>query len=214
MSHPINTTVTLVAAVANGIAQSQSLAAAGPLVFNGPLVNGAGVAVFDAPRRIAIFSNGNDSGITWTITGMPGPWNPNPTNSETITGGNGVAVTSNKDYSGLISIVSSGPTASTVYAGTSSIGSGPPLVWSTFFSNQQVSAYGVVLSGAPTWTIEYTHDDPYGLWSTPPLLWFPYGPLQNLTGTADGVLPAAIRASRLTITGPGSVRAVQEQQGF
>lgn len=213
MSHPINTTVTLVAAVANGIGLLQSLGAAGPLLFNGSLVSG-GVAAFDAPRRIAIFSNGNDTGITWTITGPPGPWNPSATISETLTGGNGAAVTSSKNYLGAVSITSSGATASTVYAGTSAIGSGPPLVWSTFFSNQQVSAYGTVLSGSPTWTIEYTHDDPYGVWSTGPLVWFPFGPLQNLTGTADGVLPAAIRASRLTITGPGSVRATQEQQGF
>ena len=67
MGRPIVTSLTLGAAVANGISLTQAPAAA-PLLLNGAsVVNG--VAVLDVPRRIIITSSGNDSGITFKITG-------------------------------------------------------------------------------------------------------------------------------------------------
>jgi hypothetical protein len=214
MSHPIVTTVSLVAAVANGIATSQSLGAAGPLTLNGSKVTG-GVAVLDAPRRVIITSAGNDSGITWTITGTRGSWWAQQALTETIQGANGVAQ-STQDFLTVSSIVGSGATASTVTAGTNGAAAGPWVVWSRFATDFQVTAFGTVLSGSPTWSLEYTYDDVFGLW-LPVGVPFPralqFGPLTGITGSADGALTNGCTASRLALTAVGSVQMTQQQQG-
>jgi hypothetical protein len=217
MSRPIVTSVTLAAAVSNGVAQTQSLGSAGALVLNGSLASG-GVATFDAPRRVIITSAGDDSGITWTITG-PGRSQSTgqtpPTITETIQGANGIA-TSTQDFSGITSIVGSGATASTVTAGTSATGSGPWVVWSEFQTDFQVQIDGFVLSGSPTWQVDYTPDDVFGTW-LPPNVPFPraiaVAALTGKTGTASGALTTPVRATRLTLTVVGGVQLTQTQVG-
>lgn len=215
MSHPIVTAVSLVAAVANGLATTQSLAAAGPLTLNGSKVT-AGVGVLDAPRRVIITSAGNDSGITWTVTGTRGSWWASTAVSETIKGANvGVAVTT-QDFLTVTSIVASGATASTVTAGTNGTGSGPWVVWDKYAGDFAVSIYGYVLTGTPTWEIEYTYDDVFGLWmpsnQTFPIA-FALASMTGLTGTNDGsITNAGVKASRLTLTAVGGVQITQQQQ--
>lgn len=222
MPHPISTTVTLAAAVSNGIATSQSLPGTSglSLALNGSKVTG-GIAILDAPRRVIITSAGNDSGITFTVTGTRGTWWAQQSVTETIVGGNnavtgGVASTT-QDFLTVTSIAASGATASTVTAGTDGVGSGPWVQWDKFVSDFQVSVFGSVLSGIPTWQVDYTYDDVTGFWLPPGVL-FPrvltLGTMVGLTGTLDGAFTnAGITASRLTLTAVGSVNLVQQQQG-
>lgn len=214
--HPIVTTVTLDAASANAIALSQSLAAAGALTLNGALVTN-GVATLDAPRRVGITSAGNDSGITWTVTGTARPEQGGVTFSETIAGANiGVAQTT-QDFATVTSIVGSGATASTVTAGTTGTGSGAWVPWDTYAVDFQVSCYGAVMSGTPTWSVEYTYDDVFGTW-LPSDVPFPrplqLSTLKNQTVSLDGQINFTVRASRLTLTVVGSVQLTQQQQGI
>lgn len=215
MARPITTTVTLGAAVTTGLALAQSLGGAGSLVLNGSLV-AAGIGVMDAARRVIITSAGNDSGITFTVTGKPGAWNPSPSITETIAGSNAGVATTTQDFLTVTSVTASGATASTITAGTNTTGSGPWVVWSEFANDFQVSLYGVVLSGSPTWEVDYTYDDVFGLW-LPPNIKFPravaFNLMSGLTTSADGVLTSPVRASRLTLTAIGSVQLVQTQQG-
>lgn len=223
MGHPIVTTLTLAAAVTNGIAQSQSLPGASglKLALNGSLVTN-GAAALDAPRRIIITSAGNDSGITWTVVGTRGSWWASTPLTETFTGANIGAAQSTQDFLTVTSITGSGATASTVTAGTDGVGSGPWVPWSKYSTDFQVSLFGVVLSGSPTWQVDYTYDDVFGLWLPPGIL-FPrpltFALMTGVTGTLDGALAnAGVRASRLTISAlgggiAGSAQLTQEQQG-
>ncbi len=217
MGHPIATTVTTIAGVANGIATSQSLPFAGALTLNGSLVSG-GVATLDAPRRIAITSAGNDSGITWTITGTARSQQNGVVQSETIKGATlGNTVYTTQDFATVTSIVASGATASTVTAGTNGVASGPWVPWDTQTVDFQVSVYGTVLSAAPpTWQLDYTYDDVFGTW-LPAGVPFPRAltsqTLVGLSGTGEGQLTNPVRATRLTLTAYGSAQLIQQQQG-
>lgn len=105
---------------ANGLALSQTLGGAGPLLLNGTL-NG----VLPAQQPITITSAGNDSGITFKITGADYGGSPI---SETLAGGNVAAATSALQYSTITSIVASAATAAAVTAGTGVAQFGPWLI--------------------------------------------------------------------------------------
>lgn len=216
MPHPINTTVTLAAAVSTGLAVSQAVPAAGKLILNGSLVTG-GVGNLVAARRVVIRSAGNDAAVNWTITGTGGAWLGDRIITETIAGANNVDVVSTQDFLTVTSISSDRAAASTVTAGTNGTGSGPWVVWSEYPTPYEVGYAGFVLAGSPTWEIEYTLDDPFGTW-LPSNISFPrpivYAPTTGLTANQSGSLVGTVlRASRLTLVAVGSVQLTQMQQG-
>lgn len=216
MGRQIVTSLTMGAAVANGICLVQTDAAGLPLTLNGSLVNSSGVATMDVARVISIQSSGNDSGITFTINGTPKAAEAGPTISETISGANAGTVSTTRNFLTVTSIVPSGPVAGTVTIGTANIASGPWVVWNNNATDFNVGIAGYVLSGTPTWQVDYTYDDVFGLWNTAGLLvkTFTLSTMQGLTGTADGrISGTSVRASRLTLTAPGGVQLTQMQQG-
>ena len=219
MGRPISTSVTLVAANATNIAQSQSLPGASGLnaVLNGTLVT-AGVAVMDAPRRVGITSGGNDSGITFTVTGTARTEQGGIKLVETIAGSNGGVAQTTQDFATVTSVAASGATAGNITIGTTGTGSGPWVPWNqNSLGHFQVSFYGSILSGSPTWQVDYTYDDVFGTWPLPAGVSFPRA-IQNANfgskvAAADGNFGETIRASRLTLTAVGGVNVVWQQQG-
>lgn len=214
--HPITTTVTLGAAVATGAALAQARGSAGALTLNGSLAT-AGVVTLDAPRRIIVHSAGNDTGITFTVTGTARPEMQGVTFSETIAGANAGDAATTQDFATVTSITSSAAAAGNVSAGTNSTGSGPWVVWDQYMTPFNIGINGWVLSGAPTWQVDYTRDDPFGLW-LPSNITFPrataLASLNAQVGNADGGLSGIpVRATRLTLVAVGSVQLVQMQQG-
>lgn len=119
----------------NGIVESQTPAADGPLALNGALTDFSADSIAVAQtlvaagdlaltddrvylagnQHIVINSIGDDSGVTFTITGVA---LGNVGVSETILGGNGGFVVSVKQYSQIISIAADGATADDVEVGT------------------------------------------------------------------------------------------------
>src|SRR5690348_1683088 len=85
---------TLITASDVCIGKSQTLGAAGNLVLNGTSVV-AGVAILDTARRIAITSDGDDSGITFTITGSNQTGQPI---NEIVSGVSAAAASSTLDF--------------------------------------------------------------------------------------------------------------------
>lgn len=153
---PITVTVgPLDAADDNGIALSQTTAGAANLTLNGALVTG-GVAVLDAPRRIIITSGGNDTGITFTITGTT---YGGQSVSETITGASGAAVSSTVDFLTVTQIRASGATSvSGVIAGTNTVaGSSWVRLDSWAFPQTAIQCNA---SGTVNYTIQVSMDDP------------------------------------------------------
>jgi hypothetical protein len=214
--HPIVTTLTTVAAVANGYALAQSAVGRTGLTLNGSLVTN-GVGNPGTPRRVAITSSGNDSGINFTITGTARAELNGVALTETIAGTNAGVAVSTQDFATVTGIVASANSAGTVTAGTAALASGPWVPWDQFPPDFQVSLAGYVLSGTPTWQVDYTYDDVFGTWLPPsvpfarPLV---HSVLNGRTGAGEGFFTSPIRASRLTISaGAGSVQLTQIQQG-
>jgi parallel beta-helix repeat protein len=98
---------------ADGIFTINTVAGAGALTLAGALVAGT-VATMNHARRIVILSSGNDSGITFTVTGT------DPDDAvlvEVITGGNATTANSTGRFKSITSIVSSGAAAANVTIG-------------------------------------------------------------------------------------------------
>lgn len=98
----------------DGFAQAQAVAGAGNLTENGALVS-SGAATFAAAQKVVITSSGNDSGITFTVTGTNAD---GVTISETITGGNATTAKSSKYFKTVTNVAASDAAAGTVKVGT------------------------------------------------------------------------------------------------
>ena len=206
MSAPYQKTLTLslVAAVNNGVSQAQAGVAATPLTLNGSLAT-AGVATFDAPRRVGVASTGNDTGITFTVVGTD---YYGRAQTEVLTGANNATAQTVRDFATVTSITPSGNTAANVTAGTTNTGSTPPHVLDAIANPASVSLAGIVTGVGVTWTAEQSFDDLSPAWNvnaTPPT-YFPT-PLVNQAGNAVGALtqPATLLRLTLNSTGTGSV---------
>ena len=108
-------------AVANNICLSQTPSGAGNLTLNGSLASTGSPVVANLGQNLPIYitSAGNDSSVTFTVTGyiyngLGGPFSV----TEVITGANASTVSSTKSYMTITQIAVSGATASTVTVGT------------------------------------------------------------------------------------------------
>jgi len=141
---------------ATNIRTASSIAAAGTVTLNGSLVS-SGTATLDQPRRVLFTSVGNDSGITFTVTGTD--WNNMPA-SEVVTGANATTTYTVYDFKTVTSVVASGASANSVSIGTNAIASSRPVFLdlyadsSTYVQTDTGGASGV------TYTIQYSGDNP------------------------------------------------------
>jgi hypothetical protein len=94
----------------NGISQASTPSGAGSLTLGGDLASG-GIATLTSQRKILIYSSGNDSGVTFAVTGQNAL---GVAVTESITGPNTTTVYSSSTYKTISSITISG-------AGTGSI---------------------------------------------------------------------------------------------
>lgn len=207
---PVSMSRTLVAAVANAIALSQTLGGAGPVLLNGALASG-GVATIPAQRRVTITSTSDLTLVNFTIVGTNEAGNAV---TEVLAGGSTATVTSVNDYATVTSITASGAVASAITVGTSAIGGSLPVpldIYLPFGSTVSVA----LLSGAVNYSVQVTNGDPFG----PPanLLWvsYPDAAVVAKAASAAGVTATAWRAVRLlTNSGAGTVQMVVTQQGL
>ena len=101
---------------ANNIAQSQTPAGAGNLTLNGTLVSG-GVAYLGTNRHIYITSAGDDSGDTFTITGLFQTAQGLVSQVESIAGANTSIAATTKTFYSISQIAVSGATAAAITVG-------------------------------------------------------------------------------------------------
>lgn len=119
-------------------------------------VGHSGDATLDVARRVIVTSGGDDTGITFTLTGTD--WAGN-TISEAVTGASGAAASSVLDYLTVASVLTSGAAATTVTVGTSGVAGSPWVRFDDFASNAQVSIQCTV-SGTANYTVQQTMEDP------------------------------------------------------
>ena len=219
MSRPSYLNLSIVAAQASGIAQSQSGFAAIPLVLNGTLNTGnPGPVTLDYPRRVAITSVGDDRGITWTVTGIARAERGGSTITDTFTGANaGLTVYSARNFLIVTSIVPSGNTAAAVTVGTNGVASTPTYPVSRSFNEIALSLALLVSAGSPAAQVEYTYDD---VWNPPSgtvfSRYFTLTGSTNLNANAEATISdRPVSGVRVTVTAaPCTIQAIITQQGF
>jgi len=182
----------------------------------GTLVVGTqGIATLDTQRQIILTSGGNDTGITFTITGTDESGN---TVSETITGASGGAATSVMSYLTLNNITHTGSVATTLTVGTNTTGATGPIIY-----DQNVSPFALGLSleftGSATATVQYTFDDPFAVNAFNTLTgvaWYDHATLVNINSTnTNSNIAFPVSAVRLKVTaGTGIAQLVSRQAGL
>lgn len=197
-------TVALVAAVVNGVALSQTRGSAGALTLNGSLVT-AGVAIFDAPRRVLVTTAANESGINFIITGTD---RYGRVQSETLAGPNVSSAFTARDFLTVTGISVSGAMAGNATVGTNAVGSSQVLVLDTIANPTAIALASSVNSGTPTYTVEVGYRDigPAYDFIANTIPWYPVAGFTALTANQDGDFGRPALFLRLTNNlGVGSV---------
>lgn len=146
---------TAATAVPAAIAASQSPGGAGLVTINGSAVT-AGVATI-TPQPVVITSAGNDSGITFTVTGTDANGTPI---SEVVTGSNGATASSINQFATITSVRVSGATAAAITIGTGAIQYSPWLIIGAQRNNftYQVRSFLPAGTAAANYDIQTTSD--------------------------------------------------------
>jgi hypothetical protein len=148
---PVTITVgPLAAASATKVAANQVVTGAAAMTLT------ASPVVLDVPRHILVTNVGNDTGITFTITGTTFGGN---VISETLTGTSGSSVATVNDFATVTSVVTSGSTsASGASVGTNGVAGSSWVRFDDFApSNTSIQCN---VSGTVNYTIQSTLDDP------------------------------------------------------
>ena len=171
-----------------------------------------GTATLDKARQVLITSAGNDSGITFTLTGTDVNGS---TISEAVTGGNATTATSVLDYETLTSILTSGAVASTVTVGTNGVARSQ---WVRFDDYAAMAAVSIqcTASGTVDYTVQQTMQDPNGpdAVAAASIAWLnhPDSNLVAATTTVQGNYGYAPMFARVQLnSGTGSVSTVFRQ---
>ena len=158
------------------------------------LANVTSGVTLDTQRRVAVYSGGNDTAITFTIFGTN---QSGAKIQETITGGNTTSTpaVSNLDFYTVTNIVHTGTVTSTLSVGTGNTGSS---MWQIVNWNPNPTNIGWVIearSGTAAFNLEYTLDDPNILPGTGGL---------NAAGLVYS-LPITITSATLVATGTATL---------
>lgn len=174
-----------------------------------------GVGTLDVQRRVIITSGGNDTGITFVLTGFNGQGNPI---SETITGVNGAAASSVLDYKVVTGVLTSAAAATTLTVGTNGVAGSDWVPFDDYAGTAPVSIQCTV-TGTANYTVQQTLQDP-GSPSNPiaysSVAWVnhPDSALVAATTTQQGNYaypPVWARVVLNSETGTGAVSAVFRQ---
>lgn len=159
MAQPFCVSLKFTAGVATAVAIAQNPAAAGPFTINGTLAAG-GVATFDAPRRVAWSSTGNEGATIFTTTGTDRYGN---VITESLTIPNATIALTQQDFATVTAASTNAATVGNVSIGTSNattVGSSPWIPFNTYVTPGQAEFWLTVASANPsTCTLEYTPDD-------------------------------------------------------
>ena len=181
---------------ADGVATSQALGGAGNVTLDGAeVVNG--VAIFANAHTIEIISTGNDSGITFTITGTD---SRDIGITDVVTGANIGTASSAVPFKTITQIASDGAAAGTIEVGTSGLAFSD---WFTLTEGNGPLQLGIFIelsTGAVlTYEEQHTADDIQDL-DESVFFTFPHSDLTAKTASDDGNIYFPPVASRIAVT--------------
>ncbi len=207
----------------DGISLSQTAADAQALTITGALATD-GVATLDVPRRVLISSAGDDSAVSFRVTGTNHTGNPI---RETVAGTNAGTAYTVQDFKTVTEVTTSAATAGAVTVGTNGIASSAWQAVNYHLDHVNIS-FGVIVSGTVDYTLEYTYDNPNNNQNVlgsqgdpgnyPAVLdSFSHASLVAQSTNLDGVIEDPIFAWRLTLnsqTNPGFAKITSIQAGI
>lgn len=199
---------------ADGIAEAQTLAGADSLDLDGVLV-ADGIVVLTYPQFGTITSSGDDTGITFTWTGL----DPDGALvSQAVTGSNASTASTTVAFSEVHSIVTSGATTGDVEAGvlTANGAVSRSLRVNGQQPNFKLGLFADVVSGTLTYSAQYAYEQPedeYAISYSGSADWRNVDGLTSLTSDAVSNLFYKVNAVRLKVTAytSGSVRLTATQ---
>lgn len=212
---PIIISKALTALDRDGISLAQQTAGAGDLTITGALASG-GVFTSTATigqRVIGIYSGGNLSARTFTVYGTD-EWGHSI--SEAVTGPNATTVSTTQNFYTVTRVAVDGAVGTDVEVGTTAVGSSRAIVLDQYVAPFAISLFGILVSGAATYTVQYTSDDVFasdyvegnGSWTDHPSL-------TGKSANADSNLAYPASAIRLKITaGTGTIKLITRQAGI
>jgi hypothetical protein len=203
---PITTSLTVTTAVANAVCASQTRVGAGALVINGTLATG-GVATLAAAYAVSVTSSGNDSALTYTITGTNAAGN---VVSQAITGPNTTTVFTTTAFRTVTGVSVSGSTVGNITVGFGSFAVTAPIPLD-YFGDSTVSLQ-VVTTGGAAYTVQQTLDNVQDATVTPTWFDHPDVNLVNSTSNRQGnyaFIPTAVRLRQAVGTSTATLTITQ-----
>lgn len=122
-----------------------------------------GTATLDIARQILITDGGNDTGITFTLSGTD--WYGEPI-SEAVTGASGATAVSVLDYKTITSIATSGAVATTVTIGTNGVAHSPWVNFDPYAATSPISIQVTPSAAGANYTVQQTLDNPTSFGNT------------------------------------------------
>jgi hypothetical protein len=185
----------LVAAAANGIATSQS---GSSISINGSLASG-GVASLSQARRVIVTSQGDDTGITFSIVGTD---RYGRAQTEVLKGTSGPSTPAQTahDFLTVTSITPSGAVASSVTAGTNGTASSDAYIVD-WVPNGNLIGINAIASGSVTYSVEECYDDFSPAWdqANNTWNWVQDATIKSTSASAHGQLAGPFTAIRITV---------------
>lgn len=199
-----------VAAVADGICQSQTPLAAGDLTINGALASG-GVANLSSQRQVLFTFAADETGKTFTLYGTDDSGSPI---SESVAGAAATAV-SVLNYKTVTRIAIDQASAGAITVGTNGVGATPPIVFDQYLTPFQLGISMQNVSGTVNYTLQNTYDDILKDGVTVDTKWWDHATIASKTADFEGSQLVPVKASRIKInSGTGSVTGKFVQSGI
>jgi len=218
---PIQKTIDIAAADANGVAEAQTPVGGTPIVLDGALVSNS-VATFIYPTQVTLTSADNLSTVTFTVYGTVLNADGTQTaNSEIITGPNNDTVTTTLTFVTVTLITVATITVFTteeveVGGAAVGIGTGAWLPLDIYTPNQVTTiSCNILASGTATYSVQYTNEDIFdtAVYATALAVVHPVAALTSATTDQTAFTTTLMRAVRVNVaSGDGQLRVTIVQQ--
>lgn len=192
---PITVTVGDLVDDDNGIAESQTPSSGAYVTLDGALASD-GTVTLDSAQQVVITSAGDDTLVTFTITGKN---QDNQPITEDVTGTNTSAATSTNYFTYISSILVTGNIDVSIIVGVlATNGSISHTIQTDWRQPNFTAGLALVLTGSPSCTVQQTWSDiqntPYEDW-----VWFSHGQITNVTTNTQSNYNAPVIGVRLKL---------------
>ncbi len=197
----MRTTYTVSAADADGVALAQTLSGADDLT----LVSSS-VTMPNGGQSLSVTTASNETSVTITVVGTD---RMGMSQSYSFNGPNATTTVYDIDFATISQVSTDGATTGNVSVGWGAQAYGNPIPLNLYSNPTDVSLTCVVLSGSPTYSVQFTQDDVQDLTISPQdFTWFQHPTLTSQTTSQTGNFDKPVVAPRMLVDGEGVVQFI------